>query len=141
MKRAFVLLSMLLFLGGASGAADSRSEFTSGESWVKRMSTREKYMSLIPPAIVFSDYDVHLKLNLPRYIFLIDRIMERNPRLADEEIANIFASTIYLFEPENRHALKTMEVNFLQGDFESKPLGRPRLTVEELLKEASGSKN
>ena len=111
-------------------------DFVTGQDWTERMSEREKYIALTPPAILFSEYDVHMKLGLPQYILLIDKLMERNPRLQDEEVSNIFASTIYLFEPENRGALRTMETDFLRGDFESSPIMQPRLTIEDVLPEA-----
>lgn len=138
MKRfaCLFLLAAVLCPSPARGADD---DFVTGEDWAKRMSVREKFMSLLPPAVVFSNYDVHLRLSLPRYIFLMDRIMERNPRLVDEEVANIFASTIYLFEPENRSALREMEMNFLEGDYDSRPFSRPRLTLSEFFGEMAGS--
>jgi hypothetical protein len=132
--RYFTALVLTVLLLSAPAAA-SNSDLVTGEDWVKRMSDREKFMSLVPPAVLFSDYDVHLTLSLPRYIFLIDRLMGRNPRLADEEVANLFASTIYFFEPENRSALREMEMSFLEGDFESRRGERLRLTIEELLDE------
>lgn len=133
MKR-FLLPVLMILLCAAPLHASSEKGFVTGEDWNRRLSVREKYLSLVPPALLFADYDVHLKLSLPQYIFLIDRIMERNPRLADEEVSNIFASTIYLFEPANRAALTRMEMDFLKGDF-LPPALSPQLTVEETLEE------
>ena len=116
-------------------ASAYNQDLATGQDWTERMSQKEKFMSLVPPAILFSEYDVHLKLRLPKYIYLIDRIMERNPRLQDEGIASIFASTIYLFEPENRQNLRNMEINFLPGNYNSPPATEPRLTIEEILSE------
>ena len=112
-------------------------DFVTGQDWTEHMSDREKFMALTPPAILFSEYDVHMRLSLPQYILLIDKLMERNPRLQDEDVSNIFASTLYLFEPENRAALTAMESDFLRGDFETSPLTRPHLKIEELLPEAA----
>ena len=117
--------------------ASSTRDFVTGEDWTEHMSAREKQISLVPPALLFTDYDVHLRLSLPQYIPLIDKIMERNPRLADEEVSSIFASTIYLFEPQNRPALRRMEMDFLRGDVESAALPGPRLTFEDVLSEAA----
>ena len=116
--------------------ANATGELVTGDDWMHNMSAREKYMSLVPPTLVFSDYDVHMKLSLPQYIFLIDRIMQRNPGFADEGITNIFASAIYLFEPQNREALRSMEMHFLQGDYNFVPPQTPRLTIDELLRES-----
>ena len=135
MKKLFWVLVFILCLGMPVLAYNE--EFVTGKDWVKNMSQREKFMSLIPPSLLFSEYDVHLKLGLPQYIFLIDQIMQRNPRLENEELSNIFASTIYLFEPQNREALKTMEMNFLRGELETKPYHSPRLSFEDVLKEIS----
>ena len=133
MRRSGALLFLTAFLlVCAHPALAYNSEFVTGEDWSHRMSPREKFMSLVPPAILFSDYDVHLKLSLPQYIVLIDQVMERNPRLQSEEISNVFASTIYLLEPQNRPALDDMEARFLRGDF--MPPSRPaHLDIDDLL--------
>ena len=135
MKRGFFAFVLILSLVAPCRADDE--EFVTGRDWVRRMSQREKFMSLLPPSLLFSEYDVHLRLGLPQYLLLIDRIMERNPRLENEDISNIFASTIYFFEPQNREALKTMEMNFLKGDLETEPYHAPRLSIEDILKEIS----
>ncbi len=140
MKRHWfcLLFTAGFFLSPLPGAAHTATqEFVTGQDWTEHMSVREKYMSLIPPAILFSEYDVHLKLALPQYIFLIDKVMLLNPQLQGEEMSSIFASTIYLFEPGNRPALKTMEMTYLKGNFEPPYLTTPTLTIEELLSEAA----
>ncbi len=135
-KRLIIVIFFLGLLADAPCLAYDEP-FATGKDWVKRMSPREKFISLIPPTLLFSEYNVQIRLSLPQYIFLIDRIMKRNPRLENEELSNIFASTIYFFEPQNREALKTMEMNFLKGDLETKPYHTPRLTIEDILKEVS----
>lgn len=132
-----------IFILAALAAADTapcrayEKEFVTGRDWVEHMSTREKFMSLVPPTFLFAEYDVDLKLSLPQYMTLIDHVMERNPKLEGEGLANIFASTVFFFEPQNRQALKTMEMNFLRGELETKPYHSPRLSIEDVLKEAS----
>ena len=122
----------------ALGVADASEEtFSTGKDWSKRMSAREKYISLVPPTMAFERYDVRLAHSLPQYIGLIDNILLRNPQLETEDVGNIFASTVYLAEPQNRPALKTMEMDFLSGNYEAKPYQAPRLTVEDLAKEIS----
>ena len=132
-----LLLGLILFIGSGQTANTYEETLSTGKDWTNRMSLREKYISLLPPALLFQQYDVHLKLSLPEYIVLIDHILLRNPQLGKEDVSNIFASTVYLFEPQNRTALKTMEMNFLSGNFEIKPYQSPRLTLEEILREAS----
>ncbi len=133
------ILAALIFMGALTASCLAYdNDLTTGKDWVERMSQREKFMSLIPPALLFSEYNVHLRLSLPQYLLLIDRVMERNPKLESEGLSNIFASTIYFFEPQNREALKTMELNFLRGNLETKPYHTPRLTIEDILEEISG---
>jgi hypothetical protein len=140
--RRIATIFMTLFyviLGGPNVGAETSPEepFVSGKEWLEEMSPREKFMSLIPPALLFSEYQVDLRLSLPQYIFLVDRAVEQNPEFEREDITNIFASTIYLFEPQNRPALRKMETSFLRGDLDPMPVTVPRLTVDKLLKEVS----
>ena len=138
MKRVWLISILAVFFTLSPFQASAHSQdLSTGQDWTDNMSQREKFMSLVPPAILFSDYDVHLRLSLPKYIFLMDQVMERNPRLKDEAVASIFASTIYLFEPENRQALRSMEMSFLQGNYEAPPTIQPRLTIEEILTESN----
>ncbi len=144
MKRHFIcffltLAGMLLLSLPSFADVASKQDFTTGQDWLERMSPREKHMALTPPSILFSEYEVHMKLNLPHYILLIDKLMERNPRLQDEEVSSIFASTIYLFEPENRPALRAMELEFLRGSPENSLLTRPRLTFSDGIPEVVGA--
>jgi hypothetical protein len=134
MNKLASILSLTALLLGASAlpVPAYNREFVTGEDWAERMSPNEKYIALIPPSLSFAEYDVHLRLSLPQYILLIDQVMERNPRLQDEEVANIFASTIYIFEPENRPKLKEMEESFLKGDYEPEHLRAPRLLIDDL---------
>ena len=136
-KRAGLFVGLTLFLT-APGAAEAAEEtFSTGKDWSKNMSAREKYISLVPPTMTFEQYDVRLAHSLPRYIGLMDNILLRNPQLETEDVSNIFASTVYLVEPQNRRALKTMEMDFLSGNYETKPYRAPRLTVDEMAKEIS----
>src|SRR5258707_12084232 len=109
MKRRTTIffITGLLALAGLA-RADTDESFSTGKDWLKHMSPREKYISLVPPTLLFSDYEVHLQHSLPQYIQWMDNILVRNPQLGREDVNNIFASAIFLFEPENREALKTM---------------------------------
>ena len=136
MKKNISMVVMILGLVSVPvGASCADEAFTTGKDWSKHMSAREKYISLIPPKMLLEDYDVHLRLGLPQYITLIDAILLKNPQLENEEVSNIFVSTVYLVEPQNREALKAMELDYLSGNYENKPYRSPRLTVEDLLKE------
>ena len=119
-----------------AGASSYDETFATGKDWIQRMSKREKFISLVAPTLIFNRYDVHLRHSLPQYIYQIDRILLKNPQLEREDVNNIFASAIYLFEPENRELLKTMEMNFLRGDIEGGTYC-PKLTIDEVLQEIS----
>ncbi len=117
---------------GATEAAISKSKiFLTGKDWRGWMNEKEKFMAILAPTVLLEEYGIQLKHSLLNYIPLINRILLYNPQLEKEEVANIFTSTIYRFEPESRVALRTMEMNFLQGNLEIKPLGGPRLSLEE----------
>lgn len=132
MRRVLGVLFLGMALCAAARAENSKNEaFMTGRDWMENLSDREKFMALLPPSLLFEEYDVNLRHSLPEYIVLINRILRYNPQLQEEDVANIFASAIYRFEPESRIALKTMELQFLQGDLEIKPLHGPRLTYEE----------
>jgi hypothetical protein len=136
MKKILTVFLMLAALGASCPArADYEETFATGREWIKRMSEREKFISLLPPTLLFNVYDVHLRHSLPEYVHWMDKILARNPQLEREDISNLFASTIYLFEPENREALRTMETDFLRGDYEPHALQVPRLSIEEVLQE------
>ncbi len=136
MKRSWVsALAVLAFL--AAPALHAEEAFTTGKDWAKRMTVREKYISLLPPTMTLEDYDVHLRLGLPQYITLIDAILLRNPQLEGEDVSNIFVSTVYLVEPQNREKLKALEADFLAGNYEARPFTSPRLTLEDLTRETS----
>lgn len=122
---------------GQAAHADYDEGFNTGKDWVHHMSQREKFMSLLPPTMLFDEYDIHLRHSLPEYIVLLDHILLRNPQLENEEMTNVFASAVYLFEPQNREALKTLEIDLLRGDPEDKTTHPPKLTIEELLKEVT----
>ncbi len=131
-------VGLALFFGALQTVTAYEQTFSTGKDWAKRMSVREKYISLLPPTLLFHQYEVRLRHSLPEYIYLMDRVLLRNPQVENEDVGNIFASTIYLFEPQNRQALKNMEMSFLAGNFETKPYLSPRLTIDEILKEISG---
>ena len=139
MKKKWVglFVGLALVFSVAQPVTAYEETFSTGKDWMKHMSVREKYISLLPPTLLFHQYNVSLRQSLPKYIYLIDNILLRNPQLENEDVGNIFASTVYLFEPQNREALRSMEMNFLSGNFGTKPYHSPQLVVDEILKETS----
>ncbi len=121
----------LLFCTPAAAEKTKSETFLTGRDWTESLTNREKFMALLPPSLVFEEYNVRLSHSLPEYIVLIDLILRYNPQLQEEDVVNIFASAVYRFEPESRVTLKTMELQFLQGNLEIKPLHGPRLAYEE----------
>ena len=138
LKKGATLFLMLLALTVVCPArAEYDGTLSTGKDWLKHMSPKEKFVSLVPPTLLFTEYDVHLRHSLPQFIQWMDNILLRNPQLEKEDVNNIFASTIYLLEPENREALKTMESDFLRGDYETGRVQAPRLTIEDVVREIS----
>ncbi len=140
MRLKFKKIIFLLFIGwavvnphgwAAETALSKSKTFLTGKEWNDWMSEREKFMALLVPTILFEEYGVRLKHSLLNYIPLINRILLYNPELGEEEVSSIFASAVYRYEPESRVALRTMEMNFLQGNFDLKPLSGPRLSLDE----------
>ena len=136
-KPAIIFLGVMALTAAGTAHADLDDTFVTGRDWNQHMSQREKFMSLLPPTLLFDEYDVHLRHSLPQYIVWMDNILGHNPEFEREDVNSIFASTIFLFEPENRTALRTMETNFLRGDYESHTVEAPKLTIEEVLQEIS----
>lgn len=123
-KTSFSLLSavLLFLLMIAPVQAALSPTFTTGEDWQRHMSEREKFMSILVPMSVFHQYGVPFRLSPDKYIGVIDNVISANPQIENEDIANIFASTVYLYEPESRPAFDAMEMNFLRGDFRADDL-------------------
>lgn len=94
--------------------------FTDGADWKTRMSLREKFMSIVAPMAEFHKYGVPFRRSAEEYIPTIDRVIAANPRLEREDVANIFASAVYLYEPESRPYFDLLEERFLRGDNEFK---------------------
>ena len=84
------------------------------------MSLREKFMSIVAPMSAFHRYGVPFRHAAEEYLPKVDRVIAANPGLDDEEVANIFASAVYLYEPESRPYFDGLEGRFLRGDTEFK---------------------
>jgi hypothetical protein len=109
--------ALLLTAGTARSYDDA---FTTAEDWKTRMSLREKFISIVAPMSEFHRYGVPFRRPAQEYIPALDRVIAANPQLDDEEVANIFASTVYLYEPESRPYFDMLEDRFLRGDTEFK---------------------
>ncbi len=79
--------------------------FTTGKDWLEKMDEKEKVISLIPPAMFFHNAGVPMRHQPYEYINTLDQVLLENPYLEKEDVANIFASTLYAYEPESRAAL------------------------------------
>ena len=110
----YLLLSLSLILAITSGVYASSETFTTGENWNKKMSKGEKFISVYAPMILFHRYGVNFRETPTEYAATIDRVLLENPYLEKEDIANIFASTVYTYEPESREAFDTMKNEFDQ---------------------------
>ena len=135
MKKILFIFMLGMMMAHTAGA-DTQETFTTGHEWTHQMSLREKFLSLLPPVFVMNAYDVRLRHSIPEYIHWIDAVLSRNPQLENEDVGNIFASTVFLYEPENRQALKTMEEDLLRGDYR-RVSETPRLRIQEILEGAS----
>ena len=112
----YLLLILCFTLGAAANAhADSYSEtFTTGREWTEKMSKGEKFISVYGPMILFHRYGVNFRKTPNEYAETIDRVLLENPYLEKEDVANIFASTVYTYEPESRRAFTIMKMEFEQ---------------------------
>lgn len=108
------LLQLAIFALSLTSAVCQASidTFTTGEDWKQRMTEREKLIALIAPTILFEKYKVPLKYTPDRYIPTIEMVISNNPYLEKEDVANIFASTVYAYEPGSRKALDWMAYEF-----------------------------
>ncbi len=137
LKRSLFALLIVGSLLGTGRLSASTEVFQSAGEWTEGMSPNEKMMALVPPALIFRSYHIPLRRNLPEYIPLIDRVLLYNPELGKEDIANIFASTLFHYEPETRPALELMETEFLRGNFNTRPANLPKIRFYDPLRETS----
>lgn len=128
-KFALIVLLITGSLLHQPGLMAYEESFVTGRDWAESMSGREKYMSLVMPTVLLGEFDIHPRLSVPNYIELIDKQLELNPRLAGEDISNIYTATVYAVEPELRGALRNLEAQFLRGQFENEPADTPHLTI------------
>ena len=107
-KRKLACLMGLLLVAAPFPAQAAMETFTTGEDWVKRMTPEQKFMALVMPALLMRHYRVPFEIPAREYVPAIDRVLLNNPYLEKEDVSNIFASTVYLYEPKTRKALEWM---------------------------------
>ena len=109
MRPKFALLTLLavLCLG-----ADYSDTFTTGKDWEERMTLKQKIIAIVAQSVLFHKYNVPMRKTLVDYVPEIDRVLLENPYLEKEDVANIFASTLYAYEPRSRPALDWMLMEF-----------------------------
>ena len=129
--RSFIFILVVILVSMPVAAYEEA--FVTGNDCVESMSREEKYISLLPPTLLLNEYDIHPRLSLPNYVQLIDRQLELNPRLAGEDISNIYTATVYAVEPELRNALRDLETRFLRGDLNHETVDTPHLTIHSSL--------
>ena len=110
-KVAISLLGLFLFAQPVSAYLET---FTTGKDWAQRMTVKEKFLSLFAPTLLFHKYGVPLRRPIVEYIQTIDRVLLNNPYLEKEDVANIFASTVYAYEPQSRPAIDYLESQLKQ---------------------------
>lgn len=115
---------------GVASAEVYREEFLTGKDWRERMTLRQKYMSLILPTALFKRFHVPMRRPIEEYIPTIDRVIDNNPYIETEDIASVYASTVFATEPESRPALAALE-RTLRSQTEYQMEGfSPRLIAE-----------
>ena len=110
----YLLLGLSLILGAETNSNAYSETFTTGKEWLQKMSKGEKFISVYAPMIIFHRYGINFRKTPNEYAATIDQILLKNPYLEKEDIANIFASTVYTYEPESRRALAIMKMEFEQ---------------------------
>ena len=94
------------------------------------MSKGEKFISVYAPMILFHRYGVNFRKTPTEYAATIDRVLLENPYIEKEDVANIFASTVYTYEPESREAFAIMKTEFDQENLRPTLLIRKRSDSE-----------
>jgi hypothetical protein len=131
------LLSFLILLTAPLSIARAEQEtFSSGSDWRTRMSDREKIIAIIAPTIVLQNYGIPIRQDPDSYVERIDQVLEKNPELEKEDVTNLFTSTVYYYEPWTRKPLEELELALLRGETNIKISPIPRLTINELSREA-----
>lgn len=119
----YLLIGLLLLASTSSKAASDA--FTTGKDWTQKMSKGEKFISIYAPMILFHRYGVNFRKSPSEYSETIDKVLLENPYLEKEDVSNIFASTVYAYEPESRRAFMIMKAESADGYL------KPTLLIKE----------
>jgi hypothetical protein len=107
-KRLFAaLLCSLLASAPAAQAIPAPYSDYSGHQWLQ-MTDNEKMHCILASIILLDGFRVPMTQSPQDYMGLIDRILAENPQLMREDILNIFASTVFRYEPPARQPLAEM---------------------------------
>lgn len=129
-KYFFCLHLALAFFANTALCHAYSESFTTGKDWVQKMSKAEKFISVYAPMILFHRYGINFRKTASEYLDTIDRVLINNPYLEKEDVANIFASTIYAYEPETRRAFQLMEVELARQDLSPHLVVKTNLSPE-----------
>lgn len=110
--RVRLILTAAVFLAASAAAQEYSESFSTGKDWTEKMSKGEKFIAVFAPFILMHKYGVPMQKTPADYIADVNRVLLYNPYLGKEDVANIFASTVYNSEPESRPALEAMEREF-----------------------------
>lgn len=116
-------------MGSMALSSAYADNFATGKDWTQRMSKREKFLAVFAPYILYHRYGVPFRKPPQEYISDIDKILVGNPYLEVEDVANIFASTVYTFEPESRTAFRAMVHEFQYQNLDQGEVVYPRLLL------------
>lgn len=130
LKLLNLLVSIFLFSSQIVSAAEDVA-FVTGKEWLEKMSVREKLLSLIPPTLLMHRYGVSMRYPAEGYIETMDKVLEQNPEISQEDVSNIYVSTLYTYEPESRDALDNMEREFQLRKAGHNPEFFPRLLIRQ----------
>ena len=125
----YLHIGLIFFTNIAPCFANSES-FSTGKDWIQKMSKGEKFISVYAPMILFHRYGINFRKTPNEYLESIDRVLINNPYLEKEDVANIFASTVYAYEPESRHAFQLMEVELARQDLSPHLVVKTNLSPE-----------
>ena len=113
----YLLTSLSLTLSAINSYAISET-FTTGKDWTQKMSKGEKFISVYAPMILYHRYGINFRKTPNEYADTIDKVLLENPYLEKEDVANIFASTVFAYEPESRRAFLIMKTEFAHEDLQ-----------------------
>ncbi|OIO37266.1 MAG: hypothetical protein AUJ72_04870 [Candidatus Omnitrophica bacterium CG1_02_46_14] len=126
----YLLTGVFLLLGAETSFPVSSDTFTSGKDWNEKMSKGEKFISVYAPMILFHRYGINFRKTPDEYAETLDQVLMENPYLEKEDVVNIFASTVYAYEPESRRAFVIMKMELANEYLKPALLVKKRLNTD-----------